>query len=93
MPRPTKCPKCDQETFWENTVKKECPNKGKKFQKCNNEACGFIDWGELVKTGGGAQRRQPTEQRPSLGAQVDQLGARVAALEAAMSSSASAGGQ
>ena len=38
------CPGCEGKTLREFTVKKEGPNKGKKFLKCGDESCGYFQW-------------------------------------------------
>lgn len=42
---PTVCPVCNNNTLHEYTVKKEGPNKGKKFKMCKTEGCSYRwDW-------------------------------------------------
>jgi hypothetical protein len=43
------CPKCGRKSLREYTVKKEGVNQGKKYKKCLNKECGFIDWGECIR--------------------------------------------
>lgn len=40
------CPGCDGNTMKELTVKKEGPNKGRKFFKCGDEKCGYFQWAD-----------------------------------------------
>lgn len=40
------CPGCDKHTLNEFTVKKEGPNKGKKFFTCADKQCGFFAWAD-----------------------------------------------
>jgi len=42
------CPGCSADTLREWTVKKDGPNKGKKFFKCSDDACGFFQWADDV---------------------------------------------
>ena len=38
------CPGCEHKTLREFTVKKEGPNKGKKFLKCSDPECAYFQW-------------------------------------------------
>ncbi len=38
------CPGCNQKTLKELTVKKEGPNQGKKFIKCEDPDCAYFQW-------------------------------------------------
>lgn len=38
------CPGCGEETLREFTVRKDGPNKGKKFLKCQDDACAYFQW-------------------------------------------------
>jgi hypothetical protein len=40
------CPGCEKDTLREFTVKKEGPNKGRKFFKCSDEECAYFQWVE-----------------------------------------------
>jgi hypothetical protein len=39
-----RCPGCDGKTIREFTVKKEGPNKGRKFLKCSDQECNYFQW-------------------------------------------------
>jgi len=38
------CPRCEKGKIRELEVKKEGPNKGKKFKGCSNKSCDFFEW-------------------------------------------------
>lgn len=40
------CPGCNVNSLREFTVKKEGPNQGKKFLKCQDQECGYFQWVE-----------------------------------------------
>lgn len=40
------CPGCEGNTLREFTVKKEGPNKGRKFFKCSDEKCNYFQWAD-----------------------------------------------
>jgi len=40
------CPGCEGKTLREFTVKKEGPNKGRKFFKCSDPECAFFQWAD-----------------------------------------------